>query len=92
VIETKTHINIWIQAYKPTETGTEISKHPPRHISRGSERDEKHINVKILTYKATIAGIEIGKHLPRHIGKESEREKNTYKYMDSGIPTDRDRH
>jgi hypothetical protein len=40
VRETKTHANILIQTYKPTETGIEIGKHPPRHIKRGSEGDK----------------------------------------------------
>jgi hypothetical protein len=43
VRETKTHANILIQAYKPTQTGIEIGKNPPSHISRGSEGDKKHI-------------------------------------------------
>jgi hypothetical protein len=81
-----------IQAYTTTETGIEIGKHPHRHMSRGSEGDKKHINICILTYKPTKTGIEIGKHPPRHISRGSERDKNTYKYIDSDIQIDKDRH
>jgi hypothetical protein len=44
VREIKTCVNIWIQTYKPTKTGIEISKHPPRHIGPESERDKNKYN------------------------------------------------
>jgi hypothetical protein len=56
VRETKTHANLWIHTYKPTMTGIEIGKHPPRQIIRGSESDKN-------TYKYIYSDIQNDKDM-----------------------------
>jgi hypothetical protein len=70
VRETKTYANIQILTFKATKTGIEISKHPPRHTTKESERDKSKYN-----YIDSIIEIDKDKHEDRLTPTQTHRQR-----------------
>ena len=93
-----------MQTHNTRKTCIGISKHPPRHTGKKSERDKntyKYVDSDTQTEKDMRRfrhtnrerhAFGICKHPPRHTGRTSERDRNTYKYVDSDAQTEKDLH
>ena len=68
--ETKTHTNTYIQTHKLRKTCIGISKHPPRHTGKKSERDKN-------TYKYVDSDTHTEKDM--HWNKQTPAQTNSQK-------------